>query len=139
MNASMLFCFLLFQGLIYLTGLVYAVCAYVCKRMGLPHLIVSFVLFPFPAAIPLVCFYGERRQAKRLNHLCGCRRIEAGWLLVFFTILSSGVMHGLCRMTGADTDLGLSCSLFATLLAVWLVLWLVRSEHRDDGCGRSLR
>lgn len=76
---------------------------------------------------------------KRPNHPCDCRRIEVGWLLVLFEILSGGVMHGLCRMTGVDTDLGLSCSLFATLLFVWLVLQLIRSEHRNDGCERSLR
>ncbi len=135
MNASMLFYFVLFQGLIYLTGLVYTVCAFARRRIGAAFLLVSVVLFPFPAAIPLVCFYGERRRAKRAALPFDDRRIEAGWLLILFAVLCGGVMHGMCRMIGADTDLGLSCSLFAVLFAEWLVLWLVRPSHRRDGSG----
>ena len=133
MNTSMLFFFVLFQGLIYLTGIVYAICAYAHKRIGVGSLLISFVLFPFPPAIPLVCFYGERRRAKHTEQPVDGRRIEAGWLLVLFAVLTSGGMNALCRTTGADTDLGLSCSLLATLLASWLVLWLVRPAHRCKG------
>lgn len=129
----MLIFFVLFQGLIYLTGIVYAVRAYARKRIGPGALLVSFVLFPFPAAIPLVCFYGERRRAKPAGQPFDDRWIEAGWLLVLFAVLTSGVTNGLCRMTGTDTDLGLSCSLLATLLALWLVLWLMRPAHRRRG------
>lgn len=129
----MLFFFVLFQGLIYLTGIVYAVRAYARKRIGPGALLVSFVLFPFPAAILLVCFYDERRRAKHTEQPFDGRRIEAGWLLVLFAVLASGVMNALCRTTGADTDLGLSCSLLATLLASWLVLQLVRPAHRRKG------
>lgn len=126
----MLFFFVLFQGLIYLTGIVYAVRAYARKRIGPGALLVSFVLFPFPAAILLVCFYDERRRAKHTEQPFDGRRIEAGWLLVLFAVLTSGGMNALCRTTGADTDLGLSCSLLATLLVSWLVLRLVRPAHR---------
>lgn len=127
----MLFFFVLFQGLVYLTGLVYAVRAYARRRIGLPWLIVSWLLFPFPAAIPLVYFYGERQRVRIAGQPYEGRRIEAGWLLVLFAVLS-GIMHGLCRMTGVDTDLGLSCSLLATLLAPWLVLRVGRPACRRD-------
>lgn len=84
MDGSILFAFIAVAVVFYLSGLIYAIRRYSRKEIPVWALFVGILLFVFPVAIPLVCFYGEREVARKEGKEASLHALEGGAVPVGF-------------------------------------------------------